>query len=70
MKRVWATQKKGQKSTKRVTKRGHYIEDLLKINKPIPAPNAYTINNRPEKKYIKPPILKRLNFIEQIFRNG
>ena len=40
MKRDLSHSKKRAKVTKRV---GHYIEDILKINKSIPAPNPYTI---------------------------
>ncbi len=68
--RVWASQKKGQKPRQYVTRRGHYIDDILKVSKPIPAPNAYTISDRPPVKKRNVPVLKKMNFIEEIFRNA
>ena len=36
-KRLWASQKKGQKSDKYVTKKGFYMDYHLKVSKSVPA---------------------------------
>ena len=40
-KRKWETQKKGEKDTKYLTKRGFYMDYDLKVAKGIPSPNDH-----------------------------
>lgn len=42
-KRKWATQKKGEKTNKYVTKRGFYMDYDLKVSKSIPGSSNYPI---------------------------
>lgn len=42
-KRKWATQKKGEKTNKYVTKRGFYMDYDLKVSKSIPGSSMYSV---------------------------
>ena len=73
--RNFLTQKKGQKNTKYVTKRGHYLNDLIKQHDKDPAPNAYKIEHKwvdpNQAKKIKIPAPKDKNtYIDVIYREG